>query len=240
MPRARQTITHLPVEDLTANPANVREHLGDLDDLARSIYEQGILEPLIVTEHPANGYLLLDGHRRLAAGSKIGMRAFPVIIRHDVDDPAEQTITMLATDIHKKRFTPLERAKAYETLRQAGLNQSEIARRVGVHPSTVTFYFNLLRLDDDTQQLVEEGELSAAEAVATVVETRQAERQAQGAPLRGRPAPHFGLEHPLASRVARRCRSQVGHRQGYGGVGCGACWEQAIRDDALARQDGAA
>jgi ParB family transcriptional regulator, chromosome partitioning protein len=240
MPRARQTITHLPVEQLTANPANVREDLGDLTDLARSIHEQGILEPLIVTEHPGHGFLLLDGHRRLGAGLRLGLSTYPAIIRHDVTDRAEQTITMLATDVHKKKFTPIERARAYDALKREGLSGSEIARRLGIHPATVTYYLNLLRLDDETQQLVDEGKLPVAEAVATVVQTRQAERAEQGLPTRGRPAPHFGLNHPLADAAASRCRSHGGHTPSYGGVACGNCWEQTVRADAATAQDGAA
>lgn len=235
MPRARQTIAHLPVEDLTANPANVREHLGDLTDLARSIHEQGLLEPLIVTEHPKHGYLLLDGHRRLGAGLMTGLTHYPVIIRHNVTDPAEQTITMLATDVHKRAFKPMERAQAYGSLRNRGLTGAEIARRVGVSHATVQAYLNLLHLDGETAEKVDAGDLPVTKAVEVVVESRQAERVAAKKPVRGRPKhAHFGVDHPLATLAAAYCRAQDGHRPSYGGVACGPCWEHEIRMDAIA------
>jgi hypothetical protein len=178
MPRARQTIAHLPVEQLTGNPANVRDDLGDLTDLARSILELGVLEPLLVTEHPDGGYLLLDGHRRLGAGGQLGLKSFPVIIRHDVADTAEQIVTMLATDVHKKAFTPMQRARAYGHLRDAA-----------------------------------------------------------DKPPRGRPrVAHFGRDHALAPAASAACR----HKRSYGSVACGPCWEQTIRDDAIADAQGGA
>lgn len=240
MARARQTITHLRVEQLTANPANVRENLGDLTDLARSIHEQGVVEPLIVTEHPEHGYLLVDGHRRLAAGLLTGLHTYPAIIRHGVTDPAEQTILMLTTDVHKRAFKPMERANAYSSLRNRGLTGAEIARQVGVSLATVQAYLNLLHLDGQTAEKVDAGELPVTRAVEIVVETRQADRVAASRPLRGRPrAAYFGLDHPLASTAAAHCRRQDRHRPGYGGVACGSCWEAVIRENAIARQNGA-
>lgn len=240
MPRARQTIAHLPVEELTANPANVRENLGDLTDLARSIHEQGLLEPLIVTEHPDFGYLLLDGHRRLGAGLMTGLTHYPVIIRHHVTDIAEQTITMLATDVHKRAFKPMERANAYGSLRNRGLTGTEIARRVGVSLATVQAYLNLLHLDGETAEKVDAGELPVTKAVEIVVETRQAERVAAQKPVRGRPKGYFGDDHPLAKRAEAHCHHGYSHRIGSG-LACGRCWEHVIREDAIATaQDGAA
>lgn len=81
MTKPRQTITHLPGEQLLANPANIRDDLGDLTDLAASIREHGILQPITVTEH-RDGFVLLAGHRRFAAGRMAGLSTFPAIIRH--------------------------------------------------------------------------------------------------------------------------------------------------------------
>lgn len=237
MPRTRQTIAHLPVEQLTKNPANVREDLGDLSDLARSIHEQGVVEPLIVTEHPTYGFLLLDGHRRLSAGLQVGLRTFPAIIRHGLDDPAEQTILMLTTDVHKRAFKPMERANAYGFLRNRGMTGAQIASEVGVSLATVQAYLNLLHLDGETAEKVDTGDLPVTKAVELVVETRQAERKAASKPMRGRPPSYFGDTHPLARAATDRCRHGYG-RLG-GGVACGPCWEATIREDAIA-SDGAA
>lgn len=230
MSRPRQTVTHLTVAQLAAHPDNVREDLGDLSDLAHSVRELGIVEPLIATEHQSRPgvFVLLDGHRRFGAGLLVGLDAFPVIVRHDITDPVEHTITMLATDVHKRSFTPMERANAYGALRNRGLTGAEIARRVGVSHATVAAYLNLLHLDDETAEKVDAGELPVTKAVETVVETRQAERVKTQRPLRGRPTvTYFGAAHPLAPRVGGTCT----HSGRYGGVACGPCWEAAIRQD---------
>lgn len=68
MSRPRQTVTVLPVEQLKRHPGNIRDGLGDVEDMARSIREHGIVQPLTVTEHPSldGAYTILDGHRRFA------------------------------------------------------------------------------------------------------------------------------------------------------------------------------
>jgi ParB family chromosome partitioning protein len=232
--RPRQTITHLQAEQLAAHPGNVRQNLGDLTELGLSIRELGIVEPLIVTEHPdrADVFVILDGHRRFGAGQLAHLNNYPAIVRHDVGDPVDQTITMLATDVHKRGFKPMERARAYGALRERGLTSAEIARRVGASHATVQAYLNLLHLDGETAEKVDAGELPVGKAVDLVVETRQADRVAASRPARGRPkVAYFGRSHRLAPVVSRTCT----HAGYYGGVGCGPCWEQAIRAD-VARQ----
>lgn len=231
MTRARQTPTFLPAEQLAVHPGNIRDDLGDLTDMARSIREHGILQPLTVTEHPTQPdvYRIIDGHRRFNAARLVDEPRIPAIIRHNLVDENEQTIIMLVTGVHRRELSPIERARGYGRLHDAGLNMSEIARRVGCKPSTVSYYLNLLRLDEDTLEKVETGDLPVADAVAAVRQTRQADRAAAGTPPRGRPPAYFGSEHPLAPTVAQRCK----HLSNYGGIRCGPCWEQAIREDAL-------
>jgi ParB/RepB/Spo0J family partition protein len=215
MTRARQTIAHLPVEQLTANPANVRDDLGDLTDLARSILELGVLEPLLVTEHPDGGYLLLDGHRRLGAGSQLGMKSFPVIIRHDVADTAEQIVTMLATDVHKKAFTPMQRARAYGHLRDVEkLTGQQIAKRVGVSTATVATYLNMLHLQHEIAEQArrrrDQGDRRPRLGRRAAPGRARGRRQACPGPTER--TGHFGVDHPLAAAARAMCR----HKATYG------------------------
>lgn len=203
MTRPRQTITHLHADQLTTHPANVRDELGDLTDLARSIREHGILQPITVTEHDAGGYLIIAGHRRLGAGLMAGLTSFPAVIRHGLDDPAEQLVVMLVENTQRRDLNPVERAQAYGALINRGLNQSDIARRVGCTPATVNHYLTLLELDDESLDL------------PVIVERT-----------------HFGAHHPLIAYVSSICghttRPKVGNS-----MCCGQCWEAVIRADAL-------
>lgn len=231
--RARQTVAHVPIERLTAHPANIRDDLGDLTEMALSIREHGILQPLTATEdleHDGN-LLLLAGHRRLAAACLARLDSVPVIIRHGLDDPAEHLVVMLVENTHRRDLNPVERAEAYGALRSRGLTVTEIARRTGAHASTVSYYLNLLMLGPVERQQVAEGELPSTTAIATVREARQEARVAEGAPLRGRPkgGSWFNGTHRLAATVKALC-DHDGTK--VGGIGCGPCWERVILDDA--------
>lgn len=241
MSRPKQTVLVIPITQLVMHPGNIRDDLGDLEDMARSVRQQGIVQPLTVTEHPSQPdlYRIVDGHRRFNAALLAHESRVPVIVRHDLDEDA-QTVLMLVTGTHRREVNAMERARGYGRLHEAGWSMSDIAREIGCKPSTVSYYLNLLRLPEVAQEQVETGDLPIGEAIATVREQRQAERVATDKPLRGRPPVYFGLEHPLAPLAAEYCRAQDNHRQGYGGVACGACWEDVIRQDALATRTGAA
>lgn len=235
MTRPRQTIAHLKAELLTAHPDNIRHNLGDLTDLARSIQEHGILQPITVTEHKLGGFLILAGHRRFNAGLRVGLDTFPVIIRHDLEDPAEQLVVMLVENVQRQNLSPVEKAEALGTLRDGGLNPTEISRRTGIHVTTVSSLLNLLELDEASLEQVREGRLNAGDAIAAVREVRQQTRATEGAPTRGRPLfvepPHFTFNHPLYAYVAATCDHT--RRPKLSGSGCcGACWEAVVRADA--------
>lgn len=237
MTRPRQSITHVPVNRLIAHPANIREDLGDLTDMAQSIREHGILQPLTATEHTQTGHLLLlAGHRRLAAARMAGLDSLPVIIRHDVTDANEQLVIMLVENTQRADLNPMDRAEGYGALQNAGLSISDIARRVGAKPSTVSYYLNLLVLDEEEREEVRRGERKVGDAVAQVREAKQTrasmaqkERRPIGRPRGAKTKPYFGDTHPLAKAARAHCRC-IG-RPKVGAVACGPCWEQVIRED---------
>jgi ParB/RepB/Spo0J family partition protein len=237
MTRPRQTITHLKAELLTRHPDNIRDSLGDLTDLARSIREHGILQPITVTEHRLGGFLLLAGHRRFQAGLKVGLDSFPAIIRHGLDDHAEQLVVMLVENTHRRDLDPIEKAKAFKALVAGGLSQSEIARRVGCSPSNVNYYASFLDLDKEAVEDLRAGRLSQGEAREMIVGARQQRRITEARPRRGRRPDYFGRTHPLFAAVRDLCDHEdatvIGH------AGCGPCWEQAIVDRFVASHQAA-
>lgn len=232
MSKARQTIAVVPVERLTAHPANIRDDLGDLTEMAASIREHGILQPLTATEHPTldGRLILLAGHRRLSASVMAGIHEVPVIIRHDITDQAEHLVIMLVENTQRRDLHPVERAQAYQALVNQGLTKSEVARRTGSAASTVTYYLSLLDLDDEDLEDVREGRVNSTTAIAAVRTIRRASRVAQNQPERGRPvAAWFSSTHRLAAQVKAACTHHA--RRKVGTVGCGPCWETAIRAD---------
>jgi ParB family transcriptional regulator, chromosome partitioning protein len=245
MTRHRQSVRHLPVDALVQHPGNVRDDLGDVTELAASIREHGLLQPLVVTEH-ADGerYILLAGHRRLAASVKLRLTSVPVIVRHGVGD-LDQVVLMLVENLHRRDLDPIERAEAYGAMRHQGLSLAEIARRVGVGVSSVSKYLTLLDLDEKRRDEVRRGALAAHQAIAIVRDVRQETRAKRGGAAMGRPkgvktALYFGPDHRLASAVRATCTHR--DRRQVGGVGCGPCWEETIRraDDTPAAPTGAA
>lgn len=236
MTKTRQTITHLAVEDLTRHPDNIRREVGDLNELARSIAEHGILQPLTVTEHPDGGYLLIAGHRRLGAALMTGATRVPAVIRHGIDDPDEQLVLMIVENVQRRNLSPIEKADAYAALRNRGLTIAEISRRTGVQQSTISTHLTLLELDEDSRERVRTGQLNAGTAIAVVREHRQQTRTDEQRPQRGRPivveAPHFSIDHPLFRQVIRICRHTTRPKVGRTSC-CGECWEAVIRADAL-------
>lgn len=231
----RQSVNHLPVQAIHPHPRNVRDDLGDVSELAASIRTHGIIQPLVVTEHPAvpRSYLLLAGHRRLEGAKRAGLTRVPCIIRHDLGkDENTHLALMLVENGQRRQLTPLEKARAIGRLLEAGLSQSDVSRATGMHVSSVNTYALLLELDDDTAAAMEDGEVTAAEATRAVREARATRRRDGGTPARGRPIVverhHLTWSHPLAD-VVRTCTHST--RPMVGGVGCGQCWEDAIRHD---------
>lgn len=234
----RQSIRLVPLSKIDANPANIRENLGDLTELTLSIREHGLLQPLVVTDDFGDRLLLLGGHRRAAAARLAGLTQVPVVIRHGLStDDIEQLVVMVVENCQRADLNPIEKAEALGDLVDHGLAQSEIARRTGLSLATVSRSLGLLKLPLSERQAIKAGHRSAQSAIVTAREQRQDERaRAAGRPV-GRPkgrtsTPYFSLAHPLAKAAAETCTHKQG-RVKVGGVACGPCWEQTIRNDAL-------
>ncbi len=135
----------LPVADLKPHPANRRD-IGDITDLTASIKTQGVLEPLIVYPN-GKGHLILCGKRRWAAATKAALKDVPCVIREGLTE-SEQLQIILVENLHRKDLSPLERAQSFQELIDSGLNQKDVAERVGVSQPTVSKSLGLLALPE--------------------------------------------------------------------------------------------
>lgn len=161
-------VAALPVREISPNPQQPRRRFDEerLRELAESIKQHGLLQPVVVTRAPGGGYHLLAGERRWRAARNAGLEAIPAVIREAGAD-GEQLALALIENLQREDLTPIEEARAYHQLRvDMGLSQEDIANRVGKERSTVANALRLLQLPLAIQEWVDDGSLSAGHARA--------------------------------------------------------------------------
>ena len=171
----------LPITSISRNPRQPRSQMDqeELAELAASIRENGILQPLIVTPgDDAGKYTLIAGERRLLAAGMAGLDSVPVIIR----EASEQKLLELALieNVQRTDLTPLEAAEAYRQLADDfNLSHEQIAQQLGKSRVSITNTLRLLKLPDDVRQVLANGEISEGHArVLLSLPTSQAQSAA--------------------------------------------------------------
>ena len=164
----------LPVTAIRPNARQPRNSFPEagIRELAASIKEVGILQPLVVRSTPA-GFELIAGERRLRAARVAGLDRVPVLIRQAGED--ESIELALVENLQRENLTPLETAAAYQALMDGfGLTKDQLARRLGKSRAAVTNTLRLVRLPEAIQTLLAEGKLSEGHARALLgLETEQ-------------------------------------------------------------------
>ena len=136
-----------------------------LSDLARSIREQGIVQPIVVVAR-GDGFEIVAGERRWRAASLAGLQRVPIVVRENASD-RELLELALVENLQREDLNPLEAAEAYARLREEfQLTQEQIADRVGKERATVANSLRLLKLSSQIKDRVRSGELSAGHARA--------------------------------------------------------------------------
>ena len=158
----------IPVAQIVPNPHQPRVHFDEetLAELAASIEQLGVLQPILVRTEPGQRYQLIAGERRWRAAQRAGLTTVPAIVRRPGDDVnlIEQA---LVENLHRQDLTPLEEAAAYQQLlEEFRLTHDQIASRVGRSRSTVTNTLRLLSLPPAVQHLLADGKLSSGHARA--------------------------------------------------------------------------
>jgi len=170
--------TFVAVERIIANPRQPRYQMDEegLQELADSIREHGVLQPLIVTyEAEQDQYVLIAGERRLRASRLAGLETVPVLIRQATDQ--QRLELALIENVQRADLTPLETAEAYRQLAEEfNLSHEEIAARVGKSRTTVTNTLRLLKLSAPVLQALAAGEISEGHARALLELSPQAQQ----------------------------------------------------------------
>jgi ParB family chromosome partitioning protein len=180
-------LREIPIGDVTPNPHQPRRHFDQeaLDDLASSITQIGVLQPILVRP-VSNGYELIAGERRWRAATQAGLTMIPAVIR-STDDMASME-QALVENLHREDLTALEEAAAYSQLiDDFGLTHEKVAERVGKSRSAITNTLRLLGLPAGVQQFLADGRLSArhARTLLTVQDRDEQERLATQAVAEG-------------------------------------------------------
>ncbi len=178
-PRPRAGLAELPIDSLQANPRQPRQRFEPdaLRELAASITEHGMLQPLLVSDAGGGRYVIVAGERRWRAARLAGLRQVPAVVRERVD-AAQELELALVENLQRRDLTPLEEARAYAHLADDfAMSQADIAGRVGVDRSTVANALRLLKLPEDLQAMVEDGRLTAGHARALLAFADDAQRR---------------------------------------------------------------
>jgi len=159
--------TLVPLSLIDANPAQPRTSMRAeaLDQLARSIQESGVVQPILVRPAPNGRYQIIAGERRFRAAQKLGLPTIPAVVRPVADDRLLEFA--LVENIQREELTPIEEAQALRWLQdELGLTQEALAVKVGKDRATITNTLRLLRLPAEVREELQRGTLSAGHARA--------------------------------------------------------------------------
>lgn len=174
-----QGVNQIPIEQIRPNPQQPRSKIDpeSLKELANSISEHGIIQPLIVSVDPeGNGYLLIAGERRWRAAQLAGLQMVPVIERSVTEQ--DQLELALIENIQRADLSPLETAEAFRQLAETfSLTHEQIAERVGKSRTSVTNTLRLLNLSDQARQALADEQITEGHARAILgLPSAQAQR----------------------------------------------------------------
>lgn len=151
-PHTQVPILEVPVASVKVNPHQPRKifHEDELEALANSIKQDGIMQPLIVTRTD-NGYLLVAGERRWRASQRAGLKTVPVLVKEVTPD--DMLRLAVIENVQRSDLNVIEEAEAYATLiSEFGLTQEECAQKVGKDRATVTNILRMLQLPKEVQE----------------------------------------------------------------------------------------
>lgn len=147
------TLTMIPLARIRPSKANPRQHFDDerMTELVASVKRHGIITPLTVTTDGNDGYLIIAGERRYRAAKACKLREVPAQVR----DPEGETLTLaVAENVIRADLTPIEEARAYQTLARENGDAAAVARLVGKSERLIAERLDLLGLPDEAQELI--------------------------------------------------------------------------------------
>ena len=154
----------IQLSEIQKNPYQPRKEFSEekIQELAQSIKENGLIQPIIVRQSPVIGYEILAGERRYRASLVAGLSEVPVIVKNLSDQ--DMMIHSIIENLQREDLNPIEEAKAYQSLIEKGYTHADIAAKMGKSRPYITNLVRLLTLPDFILTEVETGKLSQAHA----------------------------------------------------------------------------
>ena len=159
------SIQEIPVGELDPNPDQPRRTFSpeSISQLADSIREQGVLQPLLVAPASGGRYMIIAGERRFRAGREAGLDTLPCIVK-DIDVIRQREIALIE-NLQREDLNPIEAAKGIRALMdQCGYTQEKVSSRLGKSRPAVANMLRLLQLPDEVTEMVKDGLLTAGHA----------------------------------------------------------------------------
>ncbi|HES9502246.1 TPA: ParB/RepB/Spo0J family partition protein [Streptococcus pneumoniae] len=158
----------ISITDIQKNPYQPRKEFDreKLDELAQSIKENGVIQPIIVRQSPVIGYEILAGERRYRASLLAGLRSIPAVVKQISDQ--EMMVQSIIENLQRENLNPIEEARAYESLVEKGFTHAKIADKMGKSRPYISNSIRLLSLPEQILSEVENGKLSQAHARSLV------------------------------------------------------------------------
>ena len=218
-------IQTVPIASLVPNRLQPRANFDEegLEDLARSIRVQGVIQPLVVAPRGDGTFTIVAGERRWRAGQRAGLESLPVVVR-EIEDDRQLLELALVENLQRADLNAMEEAEAYRSLQDRfQLTQDEIAERVGRARTTITNSLRLLRLPLEVQDLLRSGAITSGQArpLLAIDSTRRQIELAQQAARDGMSARRMEAlaSTPPGGERRARSRSAACRRPHRGGGG---------------------
>ena len=177
---------------------NLRRDLGDIERLTDSVTNLGVLQPITVAPAQRGGFVVVCGHRRVAAARAAGHKTITAVFRPEMD-AAQGLVAMLVENLQREDLNPLDEAQAYEELAAAtDWSQNRIAHQVGRSKGHVSRRRSLLRLPPPVQDMIRDGQVTTAHAyqLSRLVSEISPDRLTQLASAPPGTAQHEPARHP--------------------------------------------
>lgn len=164
--KAEDRIQQIPLDKLSANPSQPRSHFNkeELNDLASSLQQHGVLQPIMVTPHGDN-YYIIAGERRWRAAKLAGLKTIPAIVR--TSQELQRLELALVENIQRVNLSPMEQALSIAYLHDhLNVSYDEISKQLGKGRSTITNFARLMKLPEAAKQALHEGRIVEGHARA--------------------------------------------------------------------------
>lgn len=167
IPKKEETLLEIEIERIIPGEAQPRTDFNEeaLKELAQSIRQKGIIQPIVVSRVGDGTFRIIAGERRWRAAKIAGVEKIPAVIK-DVS-PAEAVEIALIENIQREDLDPVETASAFEKLlKEFNITQEELSKRVGKDRATIANYLRILRLPDEVRQYLKNGTITMGHAKA--------------------------------------------------------------------------